>query len=173
MGLSHPFETIVEAARSTRDEGVLWQFIGDGPQRGYLKENLPASAQLIGYQPAERLGEVLHAADICLISQHDGMFDQAIPYKIYAILAAGRPVVFLGNDKSEIARWLRESGAGVQISHGAVPGLTRLIRELAADAQRRQRMGEAGRALFEARFTADRVAQAWSEIVDRSLQARP
>ena len=51
--------------------------------------------------PAARLGEVLHAADVCLISQHEEMFDLAIPYKIYAILAAGKPAIFLGNPRSD------------------------------------------------------------------------
>ncbi|MFQ5412788.1 MAG: glycosyltransferase family 4 protein, partial [Phycisphaerae bacterium] len=114
MGLSHPFGSILTACQALGSEpDLLFQFIGDGPQRAAIRDRLPPNGQLIDYQPAERLGEVLDAADLCLISQHEAMYDQALPYKIYAILAAGRPSIFVGSEKSEIAEWLRGHRAGV------------------------------------------------------------
>ncbi|MFH1416832.1 MAG: glycosyltransferase family 4 protein, partial [Planctomycetota bacterium] len=116
MGLSHPFETILAAAARFGDASdILFQFIGDGPQRRTVEAGLPPCGQLLDYQPARRLCEVLATADVCLISQHEEMFDQALPYKIYATLAAGKPCIFVGSRRSEIAEWLAASGAGLHV----------------------------------------------------------
>ena len=112
---------------------------------------------------------MLSAADVCLISQHPDVFDQAIPYKIYATLAAGKPAVFIGDRRSEIADWLIESGGGLHVPSGDVKQLVRVLRDLASDRQRVVQMGAAARALFDRRFHADQVAEKWSRIIDGAL----
>jgi glycosyltransferase involved in cell wall biosynthesis len=167
MGLSHPFDTILSAAETLADDGgVRFQFIGDGPQRSYVEAHLPPGGQLIHYQPADRLGQVLSTADLCLISQQDEMFDKALPYKIYAILAACKPCVFIGNRKSEIVDWLERAGAGLHVDQGDPEKLVGAIRALKADPSRAATMGRAAGSLFADRFHADRAAQEWVELID-------
>lgn len=166
MGLSHPFETILGAAGALADDpGILFQFIGDGPQRPYVARHLPANAQLIDYQPADRLGQVLATADVCLISQHDGMYDKSLPYKFYATLAAGKPAIFIGNAASEIARRLVEAGAGIHVNQGDVRGLTEAVRSLSSDRARADAMGRSARLLLDERFHSARAARCWADLM--------
>ncbi len=172
MGLSHPFDTILAAARMLGDEsGILFQFIGDGPQRRGIQASLPPNARLIDYQPAGRLGQILGAADVCLISQHQEMFDKGLPYKIYATLAAGKASIFVGNGKSEIADWLEKSGAGRQVDQGEVEKLAGLLGDLASDRTRTDQMGRAARALFDERFNSQRAAERWVELIEEVIPA--
>jgi len=171
MGLSHPFEAVVDAARRLAGEpGILFQFVGGGPGVEFLRQRLPPGTQLLGYQPVEALGQVLDTADVCLISQDPAMFDKSLPYKVYASLAAGRPVVFLGNPESEIVEWLSASGAGLQIDQNRGDELAAAIRSLRDDNARRAQMSFAARALFERRFGADAAAQRWLEILSPILK---
>jgi glycosyltransferase involved in cell wall biosynthesis len=173
MGLSHPFETLLAAAQLLADDpSIQLQFIGDGPQRAYVEANLPPNAQLIGYQPADRLGEVLATADVSLISQHPGMFDQALPYKIYSTLAAGKPCIFVGNHRCEIADWLLSAGAGLHVDQGDVAGLARSIRELKAQPDRLASMGAQAARLFALRFNAENVAARWVEVIQDAVKSR-
>lgn len=173
MGLSHPLASIVAATRELEgDSGVLFQFIGDGPGRACLENISSDNVQLIPYQPPERLGEVLATADLCLISQHDRMFDKSLPYKIYAILAAGKPAVFIGSDRSEIVQWLVERDAGVHLGQDDPGRLIGVIRDFRDTPDRGKRMGIAGRAMLNHRFHADIVARQWSDIIDAALGAR-
>jgi len=166
MGLSHPFETILAAARLLSDDpSILFQFIGDGPQRGYVEANLPPNARLIGYQPADRLGEVLATADLCLISQHADMFDQALPYKIYSTLAAGKPCIFVGNRRCEITDWLLSADAGLHVDHGDPEALSRSIRDLKVQPARLASMGANARRLFLTRFDVKDAAARWVEVI--------
>lgn len=170
MGLSHPFETILAAARTLArtDKDLLFQFIGDGPGRIGLQEGLPKNARLIPFQPAERLGEVLDAADVCLISQHSEMFDQAMPYKVYAILAAGKPTIFVGSERSEIAQWLNEFGAGRMVKQNDAGGLANAIREMKSGARNCQTMGKAARVAFDERFHSLKSARKWVALIERT-----
>lgn len=167
MGLSHPFDTILAAAGKLADDPeILFQLIGDGPQRPWVQRNLPANAQLIDYQPADRLGEVLATADVCLISQHPGMYDKSLPYKVYTNLAAGKPAIFIGNSRSEIAAWFEETGAGQHVNQGGVEDLVDVIRGFKSDPSRVERSGRAARALFDDKFRSERAAQQWAELID-------
>ncbi len=171
MGLSHPFESIIAATHAMVNEpDVFFMFIGDGPQRTVLRAGLPSNGLLLEYQPPELLSQVLDTADLCLISQHPEMFDKALPYKIYAILAAGKPSIFIGDRRCEIAKWLTESGAGVQVDQGRPDALAAVIRELKDDASRRATMGQAARDLFERRFNSTLAARGWIEAIELVLR---
>jgi colanic acid biosynthesis glycosyl transferase WcaI len=173
MGLSHPFETIMLAAAKLADnDNIQFQFIGGGPQREFVRANLPRNGILIDYQPAERLGELLSSADICLISQHEEMFDKALPYKAYGILAAGKPTVFVGNEKSEIAGWLRDAEAGLSVRQGDAEGLTTALQRLIDDAQLRSRMRAAAIQLLDRQLQAEQSAAQWANLISEVVRAR-
>jgi|GEM_PF-1479912 len=170
MGLSHPFEAIMAATRQLEGErDVLFQFIGDGPQRGFIEQHATAQTQVLDYQPAERLWEVLHAADACLISQHPRMYDQALPFKVYGIFAARKPVIFVGNPASEIAGWLAEANAGITVRHEAPEQLTAAIRRLQSDRAEAEAMGQRGYALFKQRLQSSAAAEKWLALFERVL----
>jgi glycosyltransferase involved in cell wall biosynthesis len=111
----------------------------------------------------------LDSADICLISQHEQMFDQALPYKIYAILAAGKPAIFIGSAQSEIAEWLVRGGAGRIVQQGDVAALVTAIRGMRSDPSARGAMGLAARRLFEDGFCSRSAARLWLELIERLL----
>lgn len=94
----HGIETIVQAARLTRDEPIEWQLIGKGQEAGRIQA-------LLAEQPLPKLHwdrwvdyAQLHrriaAADLCL-----GIFGQSdkaasvIPNKVFQIVAMGRPLI--------------------------------------------------------------------------------
>ena len=175
MGLSHPFNTILAAARRLADDpAFVFQFIGAGPGRAAIDaahRDLPERIQLIDYQPAERLPDVLTAADVALISQANGMSDLSLPYKLYGILAAGRPCIFVGPVASEIVALYREADCGMHVEQGDVDGLAAALRRLRADAALRDHMAANARKVFDERFSSQRAAEAWIELIERCAGA--
>jgi len=166
MGLSHPFETILEVARRMQaDPKLLFQFIGEGPRRSAVSDGLPVNARLLPFEPADQLGALLAAADVCLITQDEAMFDQALPYKIYSILAAGKAAIFVGNPRSEIAQWLIESGAGLVVRQGDAGALEAGIRQF-RDSGVRIAAGQASRRLFESRFSSENAIRGWIGLLE-------
>ena len=157
LGLAHEFETVIEAARrlAVQMPNVVFAFIGVGPRLREVRvatRDLP-NVEFRDYVERSRLGDTLTAADVHLVTLRPGMAGLLVPSKIYGILAAGRPTIYIGPADGEIADIVRDGGCGAVIANSDVEGLTTAIRDYACDPYRRDREGSRARALLEARFT--------------------
>jgi colanic acid biosynthesis glycosyl transferase WcaI len=88
-----------------------------------------------------------------------------VPSKLYGILAAGRPVVFVGDTDGELARLIREHRVGVAIASGDAPALRDALCRLRDEPAERIRMGARARALFEQRYTLSAAVQRWQAVL--------
>lgn len=157
-------EGVVPGAAEPTSPSPSWVHEGSAATRDLTSR--PSSIQLLDYQPADRLAEVLSAADIAIISQAAGMAELSLPYKLYGILAAARPFVFIGPAESEIVDLCRQTGCGVHVATGDAASLARAIRSLRDDHAARAEMGRRGRALFESQFSSAVAAEQWVELIE-------
>ncbi len=65
------------------------------------------------FHPRDKLAELLGAANAHLISQKPEMDGLMVPSKFYGIIAAGRPIIFIGSPTSEMGRQVIESKLGM------------------------------------------------------------
>lgn len=118
MGLAHPFEVMLDAARLLKASTptIRFLFVGNGPRLAWLKERVAEDAltnvQFLPFQPKERLAQSLSAGDIHVASMHDSLAGLVVPSKVYGALAAGRPCVFLGPPTSEAALVITDHQCG-------------------------------------------------------------
>lgn len=149
MGRGHDLATLVEAARLLGDRAdIRFVFAGDGARRGEVEaavERLP-NVRLVPYQPRERLAESLSAGDLHLVALSAEMEGLLEPSKLYGIMAAGRPALFVGPAGTEAARTIAAERCGAVVRNGDAPGLARVIRELAGDERARSELGARARA---------------------------
>lgn len=119
LGLAHPFEAMLDAAAvlQTSQPSAVWVFVGDGPRLAWVREQVMARAltnvRFLPYQSREQLGESLAAADVHVASMRDELCGLVVPSKVYGVVAAARPCIFLGPSGSEAARFLVENRSGV------------------------------------------------------------
>lgn len=155
MGLGHRFGEFLEAARCLGPAGPVWAFTGGGKRRAEIErfagEHPEARIQLHPYLAREFLREGLCAADVHLVSLDSGWQGMMVPSKLASIFAAGKPVIFVGGTKNEIARWVAESGGGWVVAENDVEGLLAAIAQ-AQDPRERAARGWAARAYAEAHF---------------------
>lgn len=161
FGLAHDVHTFLDAARRLREEDAIrFAFVGGGKRKAeveaFVREHDLPNCIVADYQPRQRLGDLLAAADVHLVSMIPAWSGLVSPSKFYGAAGVGRPVVFIGPADSEIARTIEETGCGERVEPGDSEGLARLLRDLAADPDRRHRMGEAGARL--ASTTVSRAA---------------
>ena len=118
LGLAHPFEAILDAADRLRAglPQVLFLFVGDGPRLPWVREQAErrglSNVRFLPFQPKARLPESLAAADLHLATMRHELCGLVVPSKVYGVLAAGRPCVFLGPAESEAAQIIRQNGCG-------------------------------------------------------------
>lgn len=88
-----------------------------------------------------------------------------VPSKYYAIGAAGRPAIFVGDPEGEIAQIITRSASGFVVREGDGEGLVRAILALVRDPGLASAQGKNARALFEAEFDFPLAVDAWEEII--------
>lgn len=180
FGIGHDARTICEAMRRVaahRDAGkVRFVFVGGGKRRAeveaFIKQEGLSRAAWFDYVPREKLGESLAAADLHLISLKEGVEGIMVPSKLFGIMAAGRPSVFVGHPASEIARVLTETDSGVVIREGDAKGLADTILALRNNPARCAAMGRRAREAIAGRYDRDSACLQWAELLEALAAGR-
>jgi glycosyltransferase involved in cell wall biosynthesis len=178
MGRVNDFDTPLEAARILRDrKDILFLFIGDGAKAGeieeYVRRHDLRNVRLLPYQPRETLLYSLAAGDAHLVTLAQGLAGLSVPSKTYGILAAGRPVLFVGDPRSDIARLVAEHRCGEVVATGDAARLAEVIATWADDPALTMRMGQEARELFLRRFDRPHAVDAYAESLVKCLNPTP
>ncbi|MDP2289809.1 MAG: glycosyltransferase family 4 protein [Actinomycetota bacterium] len=168
VGFSQSLEMVVDAAREFPRATFLVN--GDGAARTSLEQRaagLP-NVKFSGYQPKERVPEVLATGDIHLVPLKRGLGRVSVPSKTYSILAAGRPVLAAIDPGTEVPRMLDASGGGVAVPPDDPAAFTAALRDLLEHPETGAAMGAAGREWVLGAASPRAVAVAYEQLV-RSL----
>ncbi|MGD9804365.1 MAG: glycosyltransferase family 4 protein [Hyphomicrobiaceae bacterium] len=181
LGRAHEIKTLVDAIREIHEhrddpiaQRIMFVFVGNGALRRSLETKIQEAGlqnvRFFPYQPVERLAETLAVPDVHLVSLRPELEGFVVPSKIYGIMAASRPGIFIGATDGEVARLLRRYACGTTVQ--AEDGLTLAdaILKLAHDPEECNRMGIRARAAFEENFTKAISVNAWDTLL-RNLMA--
>jgi glycosyltransferase involved in cell wall biosynthesis len=168
-GISQGLSSVIEAAALLDDEPVHVALVGEGADkpavRAHLEQVGATNVTMLAGVPRERVPALLAAADVCLVPLRDlPLFSTFIPSKMFEYLGAGKAVV--GSVRGETARILEEAGA-VVVPPEDPRAMAAALRELAADPERRARMGARGRDYVQQHFDRRMLAEAYSRLLLR------
>ncbi|MEP7242648.1 MAG: hypothetical protein ABI885_03075, partial [Gammaproteobacteria bacterium] len=140
--------------------------------RGVVEAERLTSFCFQSFQPRERLADSLAAADVHLVSLLPALEGFIVPSKLYGILAAARPAIFIGDTQGDLATVLRESDCGISVGVGESECLASHLRALSATPHRVSEMSANARSLAAARYTSERAVADWLEILQTISAAR-
>lgn len=170
LGRAHEFETLLVAAQLLRHETTFaFLVIGDGAKMEALKQSVKKCAldsfHFLPYQPRETLEDSLAAADVHLVSLLPELEGLLVPSKLYGILAAGRPSIFIGDPDGDIARVIAGARCGLAIKVGDGQGLADALRRLRANSADCSDMGCRARQLLCDKFTFEKSLERWVALL--------
>ena len=166
LGRAHDCETLLAAARLLEGErDIVFSFAGGGFHFARLRESGQVNVQLRDYVPEARLGESLAACDLHLVTLLPAFEGLVVPSKFYAVAAAGRAVIFVGDPDGEIACAIAGAQCGVSVRSGDAEGLAAAIRDLRASPDRLRTMGARARAAFEREWDKPVALARWRGII--------
>lgn len=181
LGRVHDVATLLEAMtilarkqagpdRPGAGPGLRWLFVGGGALTPVLKAEAArrglTDIAFWPYQPRSALSRTLAAADAHLASLRPEFEGLVVPSKVTGAMAAGRPILFVGDPDGEIGRLIARHGCGCVIAAGDGPGLADAVRALARDRARGEDMGRRARRAFEAEFDRATALARWDALLD-------
>lgn len=179
---AHPLTTLIEAAARIEDEApdLAIVFVGGGLARATLEalvaERGVGNVRFLPYQPLERLGETLAAADAHVVAVGEAMVGIVHPSKLYGAMAVARPVLLLGPAASHAGEIVEAHDIGWRIDHDrtdqAVDVLRRLITLARDEPDALAAMGRRAREAVDARFSKSALCSAFCDVVERHLIGR-
>jgi hypothetical protein len=166
-GVGHGFGTVLDAAARLEDE-ALFVFVGGGARWTELEAEVAAghlaNVVLRGYVPKDETAAVMAGADLALITLDDRGLGVMSPSKLYANLAAGLPVLYVGPEGSNVDEAIRDHGVGRSVRHGDVKAVVAAVRELAEDADARVR----ARRAFDEHYSDEVALPAFDALLEQS-----
>jgi hypothetical protein len=141
LGASTDLGALTGALTRLKDDHMFaLAAVGGGTRAETLKEMIAArgikNAQVLKLTRADRRAAV-HAADILLgiaVPAHDGL---CVPRALTRALWAGKPLVAVGPEGSDLIREVKRLGVGPTVLPGDGDGLATVLRSLALDAAAR------------------------------------
>lgn len=174
LGFYGAWETLISAIRMLEKEGVGLVFIGEGA----MKAQVQAMAQgcrairFLPFRPAGEIPLVLSSGDLHVVTVKRELEGVVVPSKLYPTLAAGRPVLGVAPEESDVARIVRGTGCGIAASPDDPANVAEAIRTVLRDPGRLQTMANRAR---EISFSYDRVKQLkiFTDALEEVARERP
>jgi glycosyltransferase involved in cell wall biosynthesis len=137
MGRTHDLKTILLAAkRLQKNSSIHFLMRGSGFYRpwveAFVRSNELPNVTMLDYVPWDELANSLAACDVGLIALVKNSGGAAVPSRMYNLLAAGKPIVAVADDDTELAMMVRENGVGWVVSPGDAEELASVLRQAAA-----------------------------------------
>lgn len=177
LGFSGAWETLLTAARKLQVVApghIGLVFVGDGSVRKRLEGALVEEAspvRWLPFRPASEVPYVLAAGDLHIVTVRRGLQGVVVPSKLYPILAAGRPVLAVAPEESDVSRIVRRTGCGLVADPDDPDAVARAVLTVYQD---RTQLAEMGQRAREAAKEYDRVKQLerFRELIE-TLTASP
>ena len=106
-------------------------FIGGGAYENELKNQIAQlndqNIQYIGSLDPSKKSDGLNAGDIAIVTLAEGMYGLGVPSKAYYSMAAGKPILAIMEDKTEIVEMIDHHSIGWAVSTGNPKALADLL----------------------------------------------
>jgi len=164
-------DDVVRTLRKLVDRGVdaYLCLVGDGPDREHLERyahelGVIKRCLFVGYQ--DDVSRYYNAFDVLILPS----VNEGTPVSVIEALAAGRPAV--ATRVGGVPDVVRDGVDGFLVAPGDADALAERLAELAADPERRARMGAAGRARVLERYAVARLVDDVDRLYRELLKDR-
>lgn len=130
QGLHKLFETI----KKVKNQDLHYLFIGNGAAKNelleYSKSNNLSQVTFLNAMPRSEQQVFLNACHFGIVTLDEQFIGLGVPSKSYNILAAGKPIFYLGNPETEIFQMIKEENCGVAFDPNDESSISEFLQSL-------------------------------------------
>lgn len=118
FGNAQGIDNLLAAIKLCNNPYIHFLFIGGGAKYSLI-ENFSrkhTNVTLLKFRDRSDQNDFLNACDVSIATLADGMLGLGVPSKSYNIMAAGKPIIIIADDQSEISLCVKEYNIGWNVS---------------------------------------------------------
>jgi colanic acid biosynthesis glycosyl transferase WcaI len=174
LGFYGAWDTLLQAAKLLEGENIALIFVGEGANRARLQAAAQDSTivRFLPFRPAAEIPLVMAAGDVHIICVRRGLEGVVVPSKLYSVLAAGRPVLAVASEESDVVRIVRVARCGLAADPDDPASVAAALRKMRDDPRELTAMGVRAREAAKnyARVNElKRFVEAMEKATDRSV----
>ncbi len=172
LGFYGAWQTLISAVRMLENEGVGLVFVGEGAMKPQVEAMAAGcrAVRFLPFRPASEVPAVLSSGDMHVVTVKRGLEGVVVPSKLYPTLAAGRPVLGIAPEESDVVRIIRRSGCGLAADPDDPNTVVEAVRGVLHDREQIRNMALRSR---EIAFSYDRLKQLkiFTETIEEVVRA--
>lgn len=168
MGYPNDIDTILSAAKALDADPASqfhFVFLGTGVKLPFVKkfaaENALSNITLLEPRPRSEQIVFLNACDAAIVSLVPQMKGVSMPSRTYNILAAGKPILAISEQGSEVDLVISDDDVGVNCEPGDPRGLLTALERLASDKDKLAEMGKRARIAAIEKYSIETALSAY------------
>ena len=175
LGIPQGLDTFIDVAELLKDRAdIIFMMIGQGMQGEKLRRRTESlglpNFLFLPHQPYSTVPQIYASSDVNLVPQTAEAGFDAVPSKVYRIMACARPVIAITDPSSDLGRLVFRSGCGTVVR----PGSARELADSILNAYRKgsdwTELGIAGRKHVLEFYSRPAVTDRYDKLV-RKLSA--
>lgn len=174
IGKAQNIEAILSLAKECANPRLSFLFIGSGAKKSLIIEHIDkktsSNVHYISYMDRTRQNEFLNACDIGIVTLSDGMYGLGVPSKAYNIMAAGKPILYIGDEGSEIFRMVTENDIGWAFRSDQRQEILAVVNSFEVCSEDIKRKGSRARLLAEGEYSKRRVLDRYFRAIVPSAE---
>ncbi|KRQ85864.1 putative glycosyl transferase [Caloramator mitchellensis] len=175
LGICQDLDIILRAIRELRNfNGIKFVFAGHGNKMRILKsitkEEELSNVIIYDFLHGQDFQDALNITDCFIVSLVNGLTGLAVPSKTYSYMMAGKPIIAIMGENSDIARDLIENKAGFVIQPGETSKLIDALKDLYYNQEKIKIMGENCRDVFLKKYTKEKCTNQYVKLMKEILE---
>jgi colanic acid biosynthesis glycosyl transferase WcaI len=176
MGPAQGLETVLEAASLLGQEpGLMFLLVGEGSSYARLKaiaqDRHLANVLFLPHQSYALVPQIYAASELCIVPLALNTGSDAIPSKVYRIMACARAVLACADAESDLAELVRSARCGTVVPPDSPTAIAQAITAAMRDPSACATMGQAGRTHVMAHYSRASISAQYEALVREATGA--
>lgn len=172
IGRVQGLEELLEITCNVKNTQLMFDFWGSGALVPFLNDfktrHQLNNVRVRGSYNRSTQNQVLNDCDIAVISLAKGMKGLGVPSKTYNILAAGKPILYIGDADSEIFNLVKRFNLGWAFQWSQTKEFTVWLNSLSSDSLKElKEKGLRSRECYERHYTQEIILDKILEIINK------
>lgn len=177
LGTCQDADTLIDTIRLLKNDGsVQFIFAGHGNKMPRIKElkekERISNLNVFEFLHGKDFSDVLKISDCYIVSLIDGLYGLCAPSKTYSYFMAGRPVMCVMDERTEIAQDVIQNNSGFVVKNGDSKALAEYITKLKNDKDMASRMSQNARKIFMSKYEKEICLTKYHSLIAQLLDAQ-